>query len=506
MSSLRNILQRCARNRPLSASILGGTPLQIQCTFNHVCSAYPTSISRQAYSSDANKTPENDPVQKYFLEMMNAKKSRSNIVPEDKKSTKSFTADSAQKTPFQQMYSKNYPPNVPADQKSESTAISRHAYTSDVNEAPKNATKSVQKIPLGQIDLMKSPPKIAKDEKVSKCPTSNKNLNLRKYYISIFDLPNEITHESLREFYSQFGEIVVCDFVFKSKPNQFGNIAFSSRIAMYRALNSLPHCIDGKEINDVRPSNLGKRQLSLKVTNLSDKTTIESLKEFYSRFGCLNCWIDYNKTSNSQFGDVIFATQNDLHLALDSQPHIIDGSEVFLQYATYDLDFLIGNMPEGIPEKELIAFYSKYGQLRECRLGKGKTGISNAYISYSAIDEFNRAMDDRPHIIHGKPLNIQFLGKGHGSIPVSLFVGSLPGNVTEETLRNEFSKYGKPVFWKIENDGRFNQSGPYGIVMYGSEEEALKVLNSGPHTIEGAVVDVRKAKEVRPSSREKYYY
>ncbi|KAI1694902.1 RNA recognition motif domain-containing protein [Ditylenchus destructor] len=381
MSSLRNILQRCARN----ASILGDIPLQIQCasTFNPVYSAYPSSMSRQSYSSDANGAPNADPVQKYILEMMNSKKSQLNIA-KDQEASKSFTPDSAQKTHFGQIYS------------------------------------------------IKSPPNVAEDKKAAKAPTFNKNLNLRKYYINIRGLSRETTPESLREFYSQFGEIAYYAIVFPGESHEFGSVAFTSREAL---------------------------------VNLSPKTTNESLKEFYSKFGPLNnCWI---KPGITDAGYVTFVNHKDMHRALDAQPHVIDGSEVFLKYVTYDLDLEIMCIPEGITEEELIEFYSKYGQLRDCRVLKGRTGISHAFVSYSALHEVNRAMDDRPHIVGGKCLQIKFIGKGHDS-HVSLLVGSLPENVTEETLREEFSKYGKPVFWKVERNVHFNQSGPYGIVSYGS--------------------------------------
>ncbi|KAI1708985.1 RNA recognition motif domain-containing protein [Ditylenchus destructor] len=276
---------------------------------------------------------------------------------------------------------------------------------------------------------------------------------------------------------------------------------------MDRALNSLPHCIDGKEIEKLQLAVIGKTQLTLRVLELSPITTSESLKAFYTKFGWLDyCSIKKANTAVGKVGEVTFLNLKDLHRALDAQPHVIDGSEVFLQYATYDLDFQIRDVPDCITEEALLTFYSKYGQLRECRLQKGKTGITDAFVSFSAIDEFNRAIDDRPHIINGKPLRIILNGRGHSS-SVSLVVGSLPENVTEETLGKEFSKYGKPVYWKLQNDGRFNQSRPYGIVIYSTVQEALKVLNSGPHTIEGAVVDVRKATEARKSSpKEKYYY
>ncbi|KAI1714140.1 RNA recognition motif domain-containing protein [Ditylenchus destructor] len=468
MSSLRNILQRCARK----ASILGGTPLQIQCTFNPVYSAYPTSISRQAYSSDANEANknENDPVRKYILEMMNAGKSQPNNAEDQKES----------KTPiFNKTDSMKSRPSVTEDQKT----------------AKMNAKKSRSKIAL-------------EDQRSAKAPIFNKNLNLRKYYITVRGLSPETTPESLREFYSQFGEIAFCDIVFQGEPRQFGSIAFTSREAvstflyynfdpenfqMDRALNSSPHYIDGKKIKHVRPSSLGKKQLTLQVLYLSPKTTHESLKKFYSRFGWV-IKININR-GIGVVGEVTFANQEDMHRALDAQPHVIDGSEVLLLYAySFDLDLQIENIPEGVTEETLRAFYSKYGQLRDCQLLKGKTGIPHAFVSFSAISEFNRAMDDRPHIIDGKPLRIRLMGTDHSSIPVSLVVGSLPENVTEETLREEFSKYGKLVFWILKNDGNFNQSGPYGFVSYATEKEALKVLNSGPHTIKGSVVDMNAEK------------
>ncbi|KAI1714134.1 RNA recognition motif domain-containing protein [Ditylenchus destructor] len=431
---------------------------------------------------------------------------------------------SAQETPFEEIDSIKSPTNVTGDHTASKVSqpstfnknLKLRKYYITLRNSWMNQKASKSKIvedqkdskapTLYENDSMDSRPSVTEDQKPSKSPIFNKDLNLRKYYISVSDLSINTTPESLREFYSQFGEIAYCDILFPGETQQFGSVAFLKEEAMDRALNSLPHCIDGKDTDNVGPGVLDKKQLTLQVLDLSPKTTAKSLRKFYSRFGRVNgCCVKMADRKIGRIGKVTFADQKDMHRALDAQPHVIDGSEVFLQYATFDLDLWITDVPESVTEEELIAFYSKYGQLRECRLLKGRTGIPDAFVSYSAVDEVNRAIDDRPHIINGKPLRIRTIeGSESFKINVSLVVGSLPENVTEETLRDEFSKYGKLVSWKLRNDGQFNQSGPYGIVAYGSEEEALNALNNGPHTIEGAVVDVRKAKEVLKSlSKEK---
>ncbi|KAI1702989.1 RNA recognition motif domain-containing protein [Ditylenchus destructor] len=399
MSSLRNILQRCGRN----ASILGGTPLQIQCASTSNPAYYDSiCISRQSYSSDANEAPKNanDIVQKYILEMMNAKKSRSKLV-EDQKEPKSFTADSAQK-----------------------------AFCAGKLFKQMNA-----KTPIFYKNSNKWPRDIAAAQKASNSSTFHKNFNPCRYYITVRELSNETTPDSLREFYSQFGEI-----------------------AMNHALYTLPHCIDGKETKNVLPATLDRMQRTLEVTNLSPRTTTESLKAFYSKYGSLDdCKIKKATAEIGRIGKVRFADRKYALNALNSRPHTIEGVVVDLRIASKAgtslsrkgksvgtdeniMRLKIKDVPEGITEETLRAFYSKYGQVRECRLSKRDTGKTFAFVLFSAVDEVNRAVDDRPHIINGNLLR------------------------------------------------------------------ALNALNSGPHTVEGAVVDVRKASEAGKSlSKEKSY-
>ncbi|KAI1696007.1 RNA recognition motif domain-containing protein [Ditylenchus destructor] len=232
---------------------------------------------------------------------------------------------------------------------------------------------------------------------------------------------------------------------------------------MDRALESSPHRIQQEHVT----AEIGThhRQFNLRVLDLSPETTEESLRAFYSRFLKLD-------------------------RALDAQPHVIDGSEVFLNYSTDELDLMVKEMPEGITEESLHSFFSQYGRVRRCERVTGKSGKAHAFLTFSTVNEVNRAMSDRPHILDKNLLKTDYPGKP-GLFPI--FVGSLPENVSRMSLFNAFSQFGNIVHLEIRNNG--NQSRPYGFVSYGTRQEASKALNAGPHEVDGVSVDVKKAKE-----------
>ncbi|KAI1701188.1 RNA recognition motif domain-containing protein [Ditylenchus destructor] len=343
-----------------------------------------------------------------------------------------------------------------------------------------------------------------------------REITLRPYgkcnQIVIHQLPKEISQSTLRNFYSQFGEILGCTII-RNEANQsrdFAFVAFNSEESVTHALNSLPHCIDGNKITDVKRSSGRDRNLTLRVLDLSPQTTEESLKNFYSKFGKLTrCdirimkYTAVRKSSATIFvGIVAFESKEDLDRALDAEPHIIDGSEVFIQCYTNDFDLWIDRVPEGLTEDSLCDFFSKYGELRDCRLYTSASGINHATMCFTSTDEVNRALAARPHIINGKLLKTKSANKAKKTT-FSIFVGSLPENATEKSVIDEFSKFGKLVFWEMRNDDRLSKSGLYAIVTYGTLKEALEALNN-EHVIEGTVVDVRKASEVAASMKENF--
>ncbi|KAI1706585.1 RNA recognition motif domain-containing protein [Ditylenchus destructor] len=322
-----------------------------------------------------------------------------------------------------------------------------------------------------------------------------------KNRIVIRGLPQETSQMTLRNFYSQFGEVIRC-IITRDEGNVsrgYAFVSFKSREALDLALNSLPHCIDGEEISNVeRISSDRKRELTFRVFDLSPKTTEESLRKFYSRFGRLTrCELHLNPKTKLRYGNVAFSTQKELDHALDAEPHIIDGSEVFLKYISSKLDLCVQAVPESLSIESLEKFFSKYGELRDCRFNKSSIGLINAHLGFASIDAVNRALADRPHIVEGKLVKTTFANRTRQAA-FTLFVRSLPKNVTEKSLVETFSKFGKLVYWEIHNDGNLSRSNPYGCVSYGTPEEALNALNSGPYMMEGmdgVTLDVRKENE-----------
>ncbi|KAI1706587.1 RNA recognition motif domain-containing protein [Ditylenchus destructor] len=345
-------------------------------------------------------------------------------------------------------------------------------------------------------------PHVIDGQEVNVFPYINKG-DFKKNQIMIRGLPQEISQMTLRNFYSQFGQVLYCKII-RDEGNVsrgYAFVSFKSGEAVDLALNSLPHRIDDNEFSNVQRAHLNKRELTLRVMDLPAKTTEESLREFYSKFGRITrCNLIRNLDSGHlKYGVVAFSTQEDLDRALEAEPHVIDGTEVFLSYMTSELDLRVKVVPEGVTRESFEKFFSKYGELRDCRFEKSPKGHNNLYIHFATIDAVNRALADRPHIVEGKLVKTIFANRTKQAT-YSLFVGSLPENTTEKSLFETFSKFGKLVHWQI--DGRRYQSTPYGFVSFGTAEEALTALNSGPHLIEGTTLDVRKAREVAPFLRE----
>ncbi|KAI1706886.1 RNA recognition motif domain-containing protein [Ditylenchus destructor] len=326
-----------------------------------------------------------------------------------------------------------------------------------------------------------------------------------KYRIFVGGLLKETSGETLHEHFSKFGNIFECSIV-RSDDNLskgFGFVTYTSQESIDRVLNSQPHRIDNKVV-DVQHATPRRRELTLFVVNLSPKTTDESLRDHFSKYGELtqcNVKIDRQTGHSRRFGYVAFESQEEVNRALDDQ-HMVDGVELKLDYPSCNL--VVKSLPQEISEeslkKSLLDFFSFYGRVRKCEFIKNSLGTTTAFISLSGRDEVADALADRPHCIEGKMLCTYQMGQ-----LFSIYVGGLPDNATENSLYATFLKFGQLIHWEVMRDPNTRRSRNYGFVSFSSAEEVNRVIDSQPFVINGTKVDIQRKMDRTKTMKNKYY-
>ncbi|KAI1700493.1 RNA recognition motif domain-containing protein [Ditylenchus destructor] len=322
----------------------------------------------------------------------------------------------------------------------------------------------------------------------------------QKFKLFVGGLSKETSVETLREYFSKFGQMIECT-ILRHRDNSsrgFGFVSYKSEESINSVLKSAPHYIDNKAIN-VKHTPARQREFTLIVQKLSPNTTSESLREFYSRFGELTqCNVKFDRQTGQSrgFGFVAFSSQKELNSAINAEPHIIDGVKVKLDYATSEFDVLVANLTMNITEKALNDYFSRYGELRRCEIKESLPGVRTGFVGFWSEEEISQALADRPHIINGRMLDIfqkdqQFV----------LYIGNLPFDATDDLLFETFSKFGKIVHWEVKRDHNTNRSLGYGFVEFEKAEQAVQAVNAGPHFLNGRILKVEAKKALALSKK-----
>ncbi|KAI1706898.1 RNA recognition motif domain-containing protein [Ditylenchus destructor] len=313
-----------------------------------------------------------------------------------------------------------------------------------------------------------------------------------KYQIFVGGLLKDTSGDTLHEHFSKFGDIFECHIV-RNDDNlsrRFGYVIYKSQDSVDRALNSQPHSIDSQVVT-LKHAPPRRRELTLFVGNLSPKTTDESLRDHFSKYGQLtqcNVKIDLQTGQSRGFGHVAFESQEEFDRALN-EPHVIDGVEVKIHSRTNELNLVVDSLPRNISEKSLWDFFSRYGRVRDCSFIKNSAGNTTGFVAMSSIDDISRALNARPHWIDGKLVNTHLKAE-----EFTLIVHGLPKDTTDEDLRNKFSKAGKLVHWQVMRDWKNKTNRPlgYGFVSFSTAEEVDRVMDGRPYSINGQEVTVQR--------------
>ncbi|KAI1698487.1 RNA recognition motif domain-containing protein [Ditylenchus destructor] len=301
----------------------------------------------------------------------------------------------------------------------------------------------------------------------------------------------------------------------------FGYVTYKCQESVDNALNYQPHSIDNKVV-DVRHTGLRQRELTLFVGNLSPKTTDESFRKHFSKYGQLTeCEVKIDRQTGLSrgFGYVGYASQEELDNALNEQPHVVDGVKVEINNRSSNLDLMVESLPQNISEeslkKSLWDFFSRYGQVRDCRFIKNSAGRTTAFVSMSSRDEVDNALNSQPHCIDNKVVFVKHAGlrqrnltdianrrssnsqifdsrnfSTHYDPDCRVYVRGLLKSTTVDSLRDHFKQFAIVQNCHLfPNRARGGSSQQIGYVDFVTPQQAESVTKRA-HVIDGKEVSV----------------
>lgn len=146
----------------------------------------------------------------------------------------------------------------------------------------------------------------------------------------------------------------------------------------------------------------------------------------------------------------------------------------------------IGGLPKDTTYATFNKHFGKYGDITDSVIMKDRyTGQPRGFgfITYADPSVVDKVIEDT-HIINGKQVEIKrTIPKGSGQSKdfktKKIFVGGIPSSVSEDELKNFFSKYGKVLEHQIIRDHETNRSRGFGFVIFDSEEVVDEMLSKG---------------------------
>ncbi|KAI1710954.1 RNA recognition motif domain-containing protein [Ditylenchus destructor] len=229
-----------------------------------------------------------------------------------------------------------------------------------------------------------------------------KHATIRPRDLTMFvgNLSPKTTDESLREHFSEYGQLSDC-FV-KMDPKTGLSRGFGYVLERARAAH---HIIDNVKVS------FHSQGQDLVVDSLTPNITEDSLRKFFSQYGQVQeCRINKNSLGKTT-GFVTMSNEKEISRALAERPHYINDKLVNTHLKGQEFGIRLFDLPKNVTDDDLYETFSKVGKLvhwQVMRDWKNKTNrpLGYGFVSFSTAEDVDRVMDRR-HSINGRLLTIQ---------------------------------------------------------------------------------------------------
>ncbi|OWM74929.1 hypothetical protein CDL15_Pgr021280 [Punica granatum] len=183
-----------------------------------------------------------------------------------------------------------------------------------------------------------------------------------------------------------------------------------------------------------------------------------------------------------------------------SQPHA--------GYGASPGKIFIGGLARETTTAQFVKHFGSYGEIIDSVIMKDrKTGHPRGFgfVTYADPSVVDKVIEDT-HIINGKQVEIKrTIPKGAGGSEdfktKKIFVGGIPGTVTEDEFKDFFSQFGEVKDHQIMKDHSTNRSRGFGFITFETEEAVDELLAQGNRLeLAGSQVEVKKAEPKRPNA------
>lgn len=169
-----------------------------------------------------------------------------------------------------------------------------------------------------------------------------------------------------------------------------------------------------------------------------------------------------------------------------------NGLEVLDDDTEDDRKLFVGGVSWGTTAKELREYFEKFGKVVNCTL---KTDYSTqksrgfGFVCFASEDSVKKVMDQGNHELNGRKLD----PKKATPRAKKIFVGKLDQTVTEDEVKEYFSKFGEVEKMEFPFDKNKDSRRAFCFVEFKKMSSFKKCLEETNHKIKDKEVDVKKA-------------